>query len=121
MKIKKNFITIGVNLTACMFLIITLIIISCNGKESPEGSVNVLITRDGLKTMQVALELYKEEHGEYPDLLEEIIIKKGITDRSVIKDAWGREYQYHKLGTGYVIFSKGYDGKPYTEDDIYPP
>jgi len=117
----KNFVILKACLTASMFFITSLITFSCNSKESPKGSVNALITRDGLKTMQVALELYKKDYGEYPELLEEIIIKKGITDRSVIQDAWGREYQYYKLGSGYVIFSKGHDGKPYTEDDIYPP
>jgi hypothetical protein len=117
----KNLFTLGIFLKASMYLIIALLLFSCNGKESPRGSVNAIITRDGLKTMQVALELYKKEHGEYPELLEEILINKGITDRSIIKDAWGREYYYIKLGSGYVIFSKGHDGKPYTDDDIYPP
>ncbi len=110
---KKAFIGI--------FFLLTFTLLSCNGRGSPKNSVNTIITRDGLKTMRIALELYREEEGEYPNVLEEILLKKGITERSVIEDAWGRDYQYHKLGTGYVIFSKGRDGKPYTSDDIYPP
>jgi hypothetical protein len=87
---------------------------------SPRDSVNRLITRDGLKAMTIALELYKQEFGAYPDTLEEILRNKDIDDESVIHDAWGREYHYVKLGGEYSLFSPGKDGKPFTDDDIYP-
>jgi len=89
-------------------------------RNSPADSVSTLVTKDGLDTVEVALKLYKKEYGEYPETLEEILIKKGIAERDVIEDGWGREYRYIKMGEVYELFSMGRDGKPYTNDDIYP-
>jgi len=103
-----------------LFLAVLLSAVACNAKGTPKDSVNILITKDGLKTMQIALELYKNEFGKYPETLEEILRYKGITEQQIIEDAWGREYHYLRLGKTYVLFSKGRDGKSFTEDDIYP-
>jgi hypothetical protein len=92
----------------------------CNPKGSPADSVNVLITKSGLKVMVLALEGYKMEYGEYPEILDQLLMRKNITEREVIQDAWGREYRYVKIAGGYVLFSLGRDGKPFTDDDIYP-
>ncbi len=89
-------------------------------RNSPADSVSTLVTRDGLDTVEVALELYRKEYGEYPETLDEILIKKGIAERDVIEDGWGREYRYIKIHDAYELFSMGRDGKPYTNDDIYP-
>ncbi len=70
--------------------------------------------------MVLALEGYKEEYGEYPEILDQILIQKNITEKEVIQDAWGREYRYFRIADGYVLFSLGRDGKPLTDDDIYP-
>jgi hypothetical protein len=93
----------------------------CESRKTPTDSVNALITRDGLKTMSLALELYKREFGEYPDTLEELFEKKNIEDTGILEDAWGRHYYYEKISAHYVLFSTGKDGKPFTEDDILPP
>ena len=89
-------------------------------RNSPADSVSTLVTKDGLDTVEVALKLYRKEYGEYPETLEEILIKKGIAERDVIEDGWGREYRYIKMGESYELFSMGRDGRPYTNDDIYP-
>lgn len=94
--------------------------VSCGKKLSPKNSVNTLITKDGLKALVIGLDLYKKEFGEYPNTLEEFLRNKNITDRQVIEDGWGREYHYTKMGDQYVLFSNGSDGKPFTDDDIYP-
>ncbi len=99
---------------------ILTLLISCGKKLSPKNSVNRLITEDGLKTLVIGLDLYKKEFGDYPDSLEEFLRNKNITDRQVIEDAWSREYHYTKTGDRYVLFSNGSDGKPFTDDDIYP-
>jgi hypothetical protein len=93
----------------------------CESKKTPTNSVNSLITRDGLKNMSIALELYKREFGEYPETLEELFKKKNIQDSDILEDAWGRPYYYEKLSAHYVLFSTGKDGKPFTEDDVLPP
>ncbi|RKX92922.1 MAG: hypothetical protein DRP84_09280 [Spirochaetes bacterium] len=112
-------------LTSVLLLIIVILIfsegiVSCKGRYAKD-TVNAFVTRDNFKNTILALELYKKEFGEYPNTLEELLQKKGITDRSIIEDAWGREYYYVKLKNDYKIFSLGADGKPFTKDDIYPP
>jgi hypothetical protein len=47
-------------------------------------------------------------------------MRKGITDRSVIEDAWGNDYHYVRLNGEYILFSNGRDNKPYTTDDVHP-
>jgi hypothetical protein len=93
----------------------------CESRKTPTDSINSLITRDGLKTMSLALKLYKRESGEYPETLDELFKKKDIQDKDILEDAWGRPYYYEKLSAHYVLFSSGKDGKPFTEDDILPP
>ncbi len=105
-----------------VILLITFLIVipTCKGK-STKDTVNVFVTKDNFKNILLALELYKKEFGNYPRTLDELLVRKGITDKSIIEDAWGREYYYVRLKNGYKIFSLGPDGKPFTKDDIYPP
>jgi hypothetical protein len=92
---------------------------SCGHVRNPKDNVNALITKDGLKNIQIALELYRREYGEYPDTLEELMLKKGITRKDIIEDAWGQKYYYVRLNDSYILFSMGKDKKPHTMDDIY--
>ncbi len=101
-------------------LCILFLFISCNSKGTTKDNVNALVTRDGLKNVKIALELYRQEFGEYPKTLDELLIRKGITEKSIIEDAWGRDYHYTKIEDSYELFSVGRDRKPYTGDDIYP-
>ncbi len=101
--------------------ILILFIFNCNSRGTTTDSVNILVTRDSLKNVEIALELYKREFGEYPESLEELLIRKGITNRNIIQDAWGRPYHYVKTVDSYILFSKGRDKKPYTPDDVHPP
>ena len=106
---------------AVLLLAVCLPAAGCHApRNSPADSVSILLTKDGLHTVEVALELYKKEYGAYPETLDEILMKKGITEREVIEDGWDREYRYIKMGPEYVLFSMGRDGKAYTDDDIYP-
>ncbi len=114
---RKNTILIILILHIITFSVLTE---GCKARTSKD-TVNVFITREGFKTVILALELYKKEFGEYPETLDELLKRKGISDRSIIEDAWGRPYYYVKLKNGYKIFSMGPDGKPFTKDDIYPP
>jgi hypothetical protein len=80
------------------------------------------------------LEYYKLGHGQYPDTLFELQEKdntyfdqKDITDPfsyEGITNVWntGQPYYYFvsKDRNHYNLFSIGPDGKPYTQDDIFP-
>ena len=105
---------------AIILFLLTLNFGSCKGKYTKD-TVNIFITKDNFENIMLALELYKNEFGEYPNTLDELLQRKGITERSIIEDAWGRKYYYEKLKDSYKIFSLGPDGKPFTNDDIYPP
>lgn len=108
---------------AMLFLLLCLLVPpppAAGRGSTVQEDVNRLITRDGLRTMQIALELYRRETGAYPRTLEEILRRKNITDRSVIQDAWGNPYHYTLLNGEYQLFSVGADGKAFTGDDIHP-
>lgn len=94
---------------------------ACGSKGTTENNINRIITKEGLKNMKIALELYKKEYGEYPNSLSEFLERKGIKDKSLIQDAWGRPYFYTRRDSNYEIFSVGRDKKPFTKDDVHPP
>jgi len=101
-------------------LIFLIMISSCNSKGTTKDIVNAHISRESLKNVQIALELYRNEFGSFPETLDELLLRKGITEHSIIEDAWGRTYHYAKIGDSYEVFSTGRDGKPFTKDDIHP-
>ena len=91
----------------------------CDSKGTTKDIVNAHVTRNSLKNVKIALELYRTEFGEYPETLDELLMRKGISERSIIEDAWGRTYHYVKIEDTYIFFSIGRDGKPFTSDDIH--
>ena len=110
----------------CLFSLIFFILFlgllsNCSRTSTPTDNVNALITKDSLKNIEIGLELYKREFGEYPETLDEWLIKKGITKKDIIEDAWGRKYYYIKVNDSYTLFSVGKDKKAHTQDDIHPP
>jgi hypothetical protein len=92
---------------------------SCDSKGTTKDVVNAHITRESLKNVQLALELFRREFGSYPETLDELLVKKNIMEKSIIEDAWGRVYHYVKIGDTYELFSTGRDGKPFTADDVH--
>lgn len=110
----------GLALLLLCTLVPSALAAGCRRGSTVEDEVNRLITRDGLRTMQIALELYRRETGRYPGSLEDILRHKNIDDRTVIEDAWGNRYHYTLLNGEYVLFSMGSDGRPFTGDDIHP-
>jgi len=103
-----------------LILALVLFFFGCESKRTAKDVVNTYITRESLKNIELALKLYHNEFGEYPLTLDEFLIKKGIQDRSIIEDAWGKTYYYTRVDDSYIIFSKGGDGRSYTPDDVYP-
>jgi len=104
-----------------LFLMLFLLVFLLNCKGTSKDTINTFVTKEGFKTVIIALKLYHKEFGQYPQTLDELLLKKGITDRSIIEDAWGRPYYYVRINDSYKIFSLGRDGKPFTRDDVYPP
>jgi hypothetical protein len=103
-------------------LLLSLALLNGCGKgKNASTHTNIFITRESLANVKLAVELYRREFGEYPDSLDGLLSRKSIGDKRIIQDAWGRKYHYARSGDGYVLFSKGGDGEPYTKDDVYPP
>lgn len=119
--ISDPIIKLFILLKVLILLIAPFLVFTCNSKGTIEDSVNVLVTQDALKNLTIALELYRKESGRYPKSLEELLIKKGISERSIIEDAWKQPYYYLKTEGSYTLFSLGRDGKPFTRDDVKPP
>jgi hypothetical protein len=69
---------------------------------------------------------YECKYGAYPERLNDVLL---VNDHLAIKDPvlhYAKDYQgdslfYYKLSDdGYELFSIGFDGIPYTSDDIHP-
>ena len=109
----------------CLILLVIFIpslglLSNCSQTTTPTDNINTLITKDSLKNIEIGLELYRREFGEYPETLDEWLIKKGITKKDIIEDAWGRKYYYIKVNDSYTLFSVGKDKKVHTQDDVHP-
>ena len=81
-----------------------------------------------LDALVPVIELYKTEHGAYPESLDELlkslpqnslVMIYDPTDVSLSKS--GRRFYYAKADGGhYYLLALGPDGKPFTADDIRP-
>jgi len=90
-----------------------------------------MVSEQNLPNTINAIEAYKVRFGKYPDTIEDI--KKISNDPFVIIDQMqmikkalesNRDndtyFYYQNNGETYYVFSKGVDGQPFTEDDIFP-
>jgi len=107
----------------CVLLCVSLLhfynSMGMSSKGTTKDSVNMLITRDTLKNITIGLELYRREFGEYPQTLDEFLMRKGITDKDITKDGWGNPLYYVRANDSYTLLSKGRDGKAFTDDDVH--
>lgn len=66
------------------------------------------------------IEFYKLVHGSYPKDLSQL---KKYDESSIIQDDISKLrtlFNYRKIGDRYSLSSNGFDGIPYTTDDIFP-
>lgn len=79
-----------------------------------------------LKEIDKEMINYKVKFGTYPTVLKDILkIDKNLTLKDpivhVINNYKGDSLFYYKLTPdSFVLFSVGFDGKPFTSDDIHP-
>jgi hypothetical protein len=95
------------------------------GKHHPlftKGFVD--ISQMQLNSLIKNIEFYKLVHGEYPDSLiqlQEDDKLAPINDAAQGMNSKGATYyNYQKIGSRYSLFSSGQDGKPNTQDDLFP-
>ncbi|HSI33586.1 MAG: type II secretion system major pseudopilin GspG [Phycisphaerae bacterium] len=87
-------------------------------------------TKASLSAIQNALKMYEVENSKFPSteegvgLLTEQPADSPLLEKKHLIDAWNNAWNYRYPGTvnprGFDIFSSGPDGRPGTEDDIYP-
>jgi len=94
------------------------------------GLYSEMVSKQILPDAAYTIEVYKVRFGKYPDSIKDI---EEISIYSMIEDPiqpYNNSYKtdkdkdvyfyYQNNGETYYIFSKGIDGQPFTEDDIYP-
>ena len=73
-----------------------------------------------------AIEAYKARFGSYPEKIDDL--KKVSNDPLIVVDQLqaanlkteDNTFYYENKGDYYYLFSKGVDGQPFTEDDVFP-
>lgn len=90
-----------------------------------------MVSERNLPNTVNTIEAYKARFGKYPDKIEDL---KEISDdpfvmtdpmqfvRNAFKSGGTEDdyFYYQNNGDTYYLFSKGVDGQPFTEDDVYP-
>lgn len=93
-----------------------------NGELSKKGFTE--ISQMQLNNLVKNIEFYKMQHGQYPERLQELQTDdKFAPINDPIQLTRFRQnlcYNYEKVGDKYLLFSSGLDGKPNTNDDLFP-
>lgn len=72
--------------------------------ENParRGAVARLVSHDQLVRLESALELYRTEHGEYPQLLSQLVEGQLVTDQD-LRYPYRESYYYRRTAQGFVL------------------
>jgi hypothetical protein len=109
-------------------LITCTIILYINYNETHRGPYDegrVLAAERWMGDIIREIELYKLNNDKYPDSLSDVkrfyhnlIIIDPV--QQVHPELHDHTFFYKRLNNGYVLFSRGFDGVPFTKDDILP-
>lgn len=91
---------------ACLFALSFVFYLA----QQPAGGSKPFSASEEIYNLRFLVELYKVEHGRYPDKMEKI---------GNPVDPWGKPYIYTQNEAGFTLFSAGPDGAAQTGDDIY--
>lgn len=81
------------------------------------GNAKRSATKTAMQTIKSSLMQYKQEKGEYPKNLNELVAA-GLLPKPLPKDGWDRAFVYRVTSEGknpYELFSYGPDGKSGTK------
>ncbi len=67
---------------------------------------------------RIALVMYEDEHGHYPNELSYEALKGFMGSANFGETVWGWPFHYELTTNGYTLVSAGYDRKLGTKDDI---
>ncbi len=84
----------------------------------------ILFANQNLSKIVRTLELYNLNYSQYPEQLQrlkEIDATIIFTDPlQEIHPKGDQSYYYRLVDSGYYLFSRGFDAKPFTTDDLHP-
>jgi hypothetical protein len=93
--------------------------------RGPFDNSRIKVSKKRMGVLVKEIEFYRLTNGDYPfNLVElkggrqDIIVLDQIQD--VNRELSDKSFFYEKKGSKYYLFSKGFDGIPFTKDDIYP-
>jgi hypothetical protein len=94
-----------------MFFVATLYVVKfvaptlgSSRAENParRGAVARLLSHDQLVRLESALELYRTEHGEYPQTLRALVETQVVTEQD-LRYPYREEYYYRRSQQGFVL------------------
>jgi hypothetical protein len=101
--------------------LVSLLVVKVTGLDE-RGAEAAAATR--LNELGVVVERFKDREGFYPETLNDVL---GDARRSSLAldpvmptGSLIQYYFYRRVDDGYHLFSMGWDGQPYSLDDVYP-
>ena len=87
----------------------------------PEKCLLSLIERAvvTLSVLDLGVTLFLHAKGEYPKDLGDLSTYFAVSWLNRVKDPWRNHFQYGRIPSGYVLYSRGSDSIPQTDDDVY--
>jgi hypothetical protein len=108
-------------------LVTTTLVLVLNYQTTHRGSFDktrIIVAKQTLSKMLSALELFKLNYSEYPENLNDL---RKIDNTIMYTDPLqqvhpkvDQNYFYKRVDSGYYLFSRGFDAKPFTSDDLLP-
>lgn len=112
---------IGVTLTSAMVLYLNYY----SKHRGVFDEARIYDSKRRMKEIVKYLEFFRINTGNYPDSLQELTLPPTISPidpiQQVQPDGANKGFYYKRIGNRYFFFSKGFDGKEFTIDDLYPP
>jgi type II secretory pathway pseudopilin PulG len=94
-------------------LALTVMLGGCEKTDTRKNTATVEVI---MKNVQLALERYHADHGEYPDSLD-VLIKGGQLTQQDVVDPWSTPLSYQRPESGkYILKSLGPDKQEGTDD-----
>lgn len=128
-EIRSNRVREGFTLIEVLLVVVIIGILVGVAVPKLSGRVReaqVSGTRQTIRAVGVALDVYEVDNGTYPSSLQNLLTSSGesnwngpyIKDARMPKDAWGNVLQFSIQANGYKIVSGGPDGGFGGSDDI---
>lgn len=128
-EIRSNRVREGFTLIEVLLVVVIIGILVGVAVPKLSGRVReaqVSGTRQTIRAVGVALDVYEVDNGTYPSSLQNLLTSSGesnwngpyIKDARMPKDAWGNVLQFSIQANGYKIVSGGPDGSIGGSDDI---